>query len=139
MSSQLHLDTQAALYSPAFTAPKLTSPSADHQHFAAMFSKASAEKQNQTATINHPPRQTTAQGPSLQEAAQKMEAQLALLMVKTMDKAAGEGGLLGKAGEGLGYFRDLFFQEVADQLVNQKGLGFSESLLNTYKTNNLNT
>jgi len=73
-------------------------------------------------------------GPSIEEAARQMEIHITTLMFKVMDQSSSEGGLLGSKSEGMGHFKDLFFQTVAEELVDQKGLGFKEALANTYKT-----
>ncbi len=62
-----------------------------------------------------------------------METQLATFMLKTMDQSS-TGGLLGKASEGMGYFKDMFFQKMAESIVDQGGLGFEEALANAYET-----
>ena len=73
---------------------------------------------------------------TMKKTAKAMEAQLVTFMLNTMDKASPGGGMLGKS-EGLGYFKSLFFQTMAEEVVEHNGLGFEESLKNMYGTNNL--
>ena len=76
---------------------------------------------------------------SLEEAARQMEIHLVTFMLKTMDEAGDSGGILGKSSEGMGYFKDMFFQDMAEQVAAEQGFGFVESLKNTYQTNNLSS
>ena len=76
-------------------------------------------------------------GKSMAEAAKQMETMLATFMIKTMDESGTEGGLLGKTSQGMGYFKDLFIQEMATEMVEKGGLGFAESLNNLYKPKQL--
>lgn len=69
----------------------------------------------------------------LDDAAHQMEVQLVTMMLKTMDKSGTEKGLLGNSSQGMDYFKDLFFEKIAEEVVSQKGLGFAGSLENTYK------
>jgi Rod binding domain-containing protein len=72
------------------------------------------------------------QEPDINEAAKQMEVQLTMLMLKTMEETSTEGGLLGKKFQGMGYFRDVFFESVAENMVENSGMGFAQSLQNTY-------
>ena len=83
------------------------------------------ESQSSTPSKSH--------GPSLEEAAHKMEVQLTMLMLKTMEKSSTEGGLLGNQSQGMGYFKDLFLEEIAENIVANTGSGFAEALKNTHK------
>jgi len=76
---------------------------------------------------------------SLEEAARQMEIHLVTFMLKTMDEAGDSGGLLGKSSEGLGYFKDVFFQDMAEQVSAEQGFGFVESLKSTYQINDLSS
>lgn len=70
----------------------------------------------------------------LREAAKQMEIQLVTMMFKTMEKASSENGMLGGGkSAGMAHFKDLFFQNVAEEVVNGQGLGFAESLINSYE------
>ena len=71
------------------------------------------------------------------EAARQMEVHLVTFMLKTMDESGGEGGLLGKSSEGMGYFKDQFFTQMAEEITSHQGLGFAASLKNTYQPNPL--
>jgi Rod binding domain-containing protein len=66
-----------------------------------------------------------------------MEVMMTTFMIKTMDESGTEGGLLGKTSQGMGYFKDQFFQSMAEEVVSQRGLGFVESLRNTYNSKKL--
>ena len=66
-----------------------------------------------------------------------MEVQLTTLMLKTMEETSSEEGLLGRKSQGLGYFRDIFFESVAERMVEDGGLGFAQSLENTYGVKDL--
>ncbi|MDJ0835299.1 MAG: hypothetical protein QNK37_02220 [Acidobacteriota bacterium] len=76
---------------------------------------------------------------TMMEAARQMEVHLVTFMLKTMDAASGEGGLLGSSSEGMGYFKDQFFSDMAEEIVSRQGLGFAESLKNTYQPNSLSS
>lgn len=76
-------------------------------------------------------------GPSMEDAAKELEIQMVTFMLKTMDESSPGGGILGKSAQGLGYFRDEFFRHTAEQMVENQGLGFAESLKNTYETKEL--
>ena len=69
---------------------------------------------------------------TLREAARQMEVHLVTSMLKTMDAASENGGLLGNRSEGMGFFKDQFFGAMAEEIVSRQSLGFSESLENTY-------
>jgi len=71
---------------------------------------------------------------ALKEAARQMEIQMVTLMFKEMEKASSEEGLLGGGkSAGMSHFKDMFLYQVAEQVVSQRGLGFSQSLLTNYK------
>lgn len=70
--------------------------------------------------------------PTIEEAAKQMEVQLTTLMLQTMEKTSTEGGLLGSKMQGMGYFKDVFLQSIAENMVENSGMGFAESLQNTY-------
>ena len=70
----------------------------------------------------------------LMEAAGQMETHLVTFMLKTMDAAGNNGGLLGSRSQGMGYFKDLFFEKMAEEVVASQGLGFAEALKNTYNS-----
>lgn len=74
----------------------------------------------------------------LREAAKQMEIQMVTMMFREMEKASTENGLLGgRKSEGMNHFKDMFLEDVAREVVNSRGLGFTESLVNAYKTNHL--
>ncbi|CAM2008058.1 rod-binding protein [Acanthopleuribacter pedis] len=75
--------------------------------------------------------------PSMDDAAKELEVQLVTFMLKTMDDSSPGGGMLGKGSQGMGYFRDEFFRHTAEQMVENQGLGFAQSLKNTYETKEL--
>ncbi len=77
------------------------------------------------------------EGPSMEDAAKELEIQMVTFMLKTMDESSPGGGILGKSAQGLGYFRDEFFRHTAEQMVENQGLGFAQSLKNTYETKEL--
>ena len=86
-----------------------------------------------------PQTQQEAHRKQLKEAAHQMEVQMMTMMLQTMEKSASEEGLLGdKDTAGLSHFKDMFFQQVAEEIISREGLGFADSLLNTYETKNLN-
>lgn len=70
--------------------------------------------------------------PSMEDAAKRMEVQLTTLVLKTMEETSTEGGLLGRKFQGMGYFRDVFFESVAENMVENAGMGFADSMQNTY-------
>lgn len=72
------------------------------------------------------------QADDLMEAAGQMETHLVTFMLKTMDAAGDNGGLLGSRSQGMGYFKDLFFEKMAEEVVASQGLGFAQALKNTY-------
>lgn len=70
----------------------------------------------------------------LEEAAKQMEIQMVTMMFKTMEKSSSENGILGGGkSAGMAHFKDMFFYQVAEQVVDQQGLGFAQSLLSDYK------
>ena len=75
--------------------------------------------------------------PTIEEAARQMEVMVTTVMLKTMEETSTEGGLLGSKSQGLGYFKDLFLQQVAEDMVDKQGFGFREALVSTYETKNL--
>ncbi len=93
------------------------------------------QNSNPSTQQTNPP--LTAKGATMEQAAHQMEVMLTTFMLKAMDKSGTEGGLLGNASQGMGYFKDQFFQEIAESVVGQRGLGFAQSLNNMYKPNKL--
>ncbi len=75
---------------------------------------------------------------SLEDAGRQMEIVLTSFMLKTMEKTSTEGGLLGTKSQGMGYFKDLFLENIAQEIVKERGLGFGEALVNAYGTKDLN-
>lgn len=72
---------------------------------------------------------------SMEKASHQMEVLFATTMLKIMEETGTENGLLGKASQGMGYFKDLFLESVAEDIVEGKGLGFRDSLANIYRAN----
>jgi len=64
-----------------------------------------------------------------------LESQFAYMMLKAMDQSSPNGGLMGDKVQGLGHFRDLFFQEMATNMVEHSKIGFHEALTNRYSKN----
>lgn len=98
----------------------------------------------ETALATHSPisdrkqlKEPKKESPSMEDAAKELEIQMVTFMLKTMDESSPGGGILGKSAQGLGYFRDEFFRHTAEQMVENQGLGFAQSLQNTYKTKEL--
>ena len=81
--------------------------------------------------------QDSDRGASLEEAGRQMEVLLTTFMLKTMEKSSTEGGLLGSKSQGMGYFKDLFLENIAKEVVHNKGLGFGEALRNNHNSKNL--
>lgn len=73
----------------------------------------------------------TAGRATIKKAAKEMETMLVTFMLKEMDKAGGKG-LLGESSQGMGFFKDKFFEDMAREMTSQNGLGFAEALANTY-------
>ncbi|PIE89269.1 MAG: hypothetical protein CR997_12100 [Acidobacteria bacterium] len=71
--------------------------------------------------------------PSMKDAGKALEAQFAFMMFKAMDKASPGGGLLGDKNQGLGHFKDVFLMNMAEKMVEIRGLGFQQALVDTYK------
>lgn len=68
----------------------------------------------------------------LNKAGSMMEAHFVKMMLKTMDEASGEGGILKSDYQGMSYFKDMFFNQVSEDIVKQKGLGFASNLSEVY-------
>lgn len=103
---------------------QLTEKAANPSKFADLLDNAAARKDS----LNAPAKKT----PDIEDAAKRMEVQLTTLMLKTMEETSTEGGLLGSKFQGMGYFRDVFFESVAENMVENAGMGFAQSLRNTY-------
>jgi Rod binding domain-containing protein len=74
---------------------------------------------------------------SLEDAGHQMEVVLTTFMLKTMEASSSEGGLLGTKSQGMGYFKDMFLETIAEEVVRERGLGFGEALVNAYGTKDL--
>lgn len=68
----------------------------------------------------------------LAQVAQTMETAFVTLAFKSLESEDEEGGLFGSCEQGMGYFRDLFFEHMAADLVRRRGLGFKQALTATY-------
>lgn len=89
-------------------------------------------------TTNPEKQQPDAMEAKLREAATKMEIHMVTMMFREMEKNASEDGLLGdRKSSGMNHFKDMFLEDVAREVVNSRGLGFAESMVNTYKSNHL--
>lgn len=75
--------------------------------------------------------------PSMEDGAKALEAQFAYFMLKTMDQSSSEGGLFGEKNQGLGHFKDVFFMNMAEKMVENREIGFQHAIVNTYQKNSL--
>ncbi|CAM2066965.1 hypothetical protein SCOR_16430 [Sulfidibacter corallicola] len=100
--------------------------------FAELLERATQSNGSEPARLQDALRRPGDQKADLDEAAKQLEVQLVTFMLKTMDASSPGGGLMGESSQGLGYFRDEFFRNTAEKIVESQGLGFTKSLKNVY-------
>jgi Rod binding domain-containing protein len=72
---------------------------------------------------------------TLDEAGRRMEVMITTMVLKTMEESSTEGGLLGTKSQGMGYFKDLFLENIAENMVEKGGLGIREALVKAHGPN----
>ena len=79
--------------------------------------------------------QVSAESKSLEEAGRRMEVMITTMVLKTMEESSTEGGLLGTKSQGMGHFKDLFLEKIAEDMVEKGGLGIREALAKAHGPN----
>ena len=72
---------------------------------------------------------------TLEEAGRRLEVMITTMVLKTMEESSTENGLLGTKSQGMGHFKDLFLEKIAEDMVEKGGLGIREALVKAHGPN----